>query len=1116
VSETIRELTVQISANGASTAQKDIKGLQNAVAQADAKFKAAGAGIKNFEQTTAGMQARVTMLNDKLKAQQGVVDRAASALEKAKSKMTSAAAEQQKLSQKIDAARAAYNAEAAASGKDSAAAKALEAELQKLEGQYAAQAKSAQNAAQGVQKADIALEQAKATVKGTQAELKAANTTLQQHGTFWAQAGAKIAAAGEKFTAAGKKISGIGRNMTMGVTVPIVAAGTAAFKAWETVDDGLDTVIRKTGATGAALVPLEAAYNNVFLGVKTTAADAGIAVGEVNTRFKATGTQLEDLSKTFIRFADVNEADLNESIGKTSKILAQWQQPASAAGGFLGLLTSESQRTGISVDKLMDSVQTNGATLKGMNLNLSQSVQFMADFEAAGVNADTALAALKKSAVQYTKDGQTLEQGFAMTVKAIQAAKSETEALGIAQKVFGAKGALEMATAIREGRLSVTGLSADMGKMGDVVGKTFAEINGDTANLDKVKNKLIQTGATFGKAMLPWIEQAAAKLGSLVDGFANLDPAIQQNIVGIAGIAAAVGPALSTIGKMAQGAGALMKLFSGPAGWVALAVTALAGLGVAIGAIDAKLKEGFEVKIDVDGKNKITSSMDEGAEAARRTQEIITQVGADADLLNEKIDGALSDKDITGKEFKAISAFINEKVNPDIEDAKKALDVKVAEYKISLDSAVDASGNKYSDEDKDVMLADFEAKNSQLIVDLQTAKQSYIDLLSSIQKQRSPITDAQIAQLNEQMEKITAIRTELRLASDEVVAAGRANYNLTVSGKGNEQSFGSSIGFVQKQTDDAKIKAAADLQSALAAAGANIDDATAAYAANAKQLAAIDSNAQLAYQSLLDGVAKMAGASDTVATINQDYSAFSATLQALSEIKFDKQGGWVEQFKALLGPGGELEKYLSPETKLNVASLLVPENGQYIVPYEKVKTIVSNLNDQIANALHETRQDPKMNPVFTAYQTLLDSGAFENLDTTKIEGALESVIKSNDLVRLVTEQGEDAVNGLSNAITSATPAAVASVNGMFTAMIAEANRMRPLLQNAMGIITGSGGNSPGGGKTGSPTFTSTASMSIGTYVAAGANDRQIILDNMKLQQEAAQRKMTAYGRRPIG
>lgn len=52
------------------------------------------------------------------------------------------------------------------------------------------------------------------------------------------------------------------------------------------------------------------------------------------------------------------------------------------------------------MDTLQNTLQTNGATLKEMGLDLTSSVNLLAQFEANGVDATTALAGLKKAAAE--------------------------------------------------------------------------------------------------------------------------------------------------------------------------------------------------------------------------------------------------------------------------------------------------------------------------------------------------------------------------------------------------------------------------------------------------------------------------------------------------------------------------------------------------------------------------------------------------------------------------------------------------------------------------------------------------------------------------------------------
>ena len=125
--------------------------------------------------------------------------------------------------------------------------------------------------------------------------------------------------AGQKVSEVGEKISGVGEKM-LPATAAVTAVGTASVAAFNELDEGYDTIVTKTGATGEALDGLQQSMRNVFGSIPTEAATAGIAVGEVNTRFGATGEELEKLSRLFIEFAEINGTDVNNSIDAVDAI----------------------------------------------------------------------------------------------------------------------------------------------------------------------------------------------------------------------------------------------------------------------------------------------------------------------------------------------------------------------------------------------------------------------------------------------------------------------------------------------------------------------------------------------------------------------------------------------------------------------------------------------------------------------------------------------------------------------------------------------------------------------------------------------------------------------------
>ena len=369
--------------------------------------------------------------------------------------------------------------------------------------------------------------------------------------------------AGQKVGEVGDKISGVGEKM-LPATAAVTAVGTASVAAFNELDEGYDTIVTKTGATGEALDGLQQSMRNVFGSIPTEAATAGIAVGEVNTRFGATGEELEKLSRLFIEFAEINGTDVNNSIDAVDAIMKKFGVDSSHTGEVLGLMTKAGQDTGISMDVLENSLNTNGATLKEMGLDLTGSINLLAQFESSGVDATTALAGLKKAQQNATANGKSLSDELGNTIQNIKDAKDQTTALQTATELFGKKGAAEITQAIREGRFSVEDLTASLGDYATTVEDTF---NATLDPPDKAKvalNNLKIAGSELGETMMgtvaPIIDQIVEKVKEFSAWFQSLDEEHKQLILVIGLVVAAIGPALIVLGKVASGIGSIITV----------------------------------------------------------------------------------------------------------------------------------------------------------------------------------------------------------------------------------------------------------------------------------------------------------------------------------------------------------------------------------------------------------------------------------------------------------------------------------------------------------------------------------------------------------------------------
>lgn len=432
-------------------------------------------------------------------------------------------------------------------------------------------------------------------VEETESRLKSLEEQARKACEPLAQIGQQAVAIGEKSERLGNKL--------LPVTGGVVALGAASMAAFSEIDTGYDTIITKTGATGEALEDLQDSMDQVFADLPVDAAAAGVAIGEVNTRFHVTGEELESMSRKFLEFAEINGTDLNSSIDHTDKIMKIFNVDASETGNVLGLLTAKGQETGISIDAIYSVIERNGSTLKDMGLGLAESADLLARMEANGVDTATALSGLRKAQQNATEEGKTLNDVLGDTIDRIRGAGSETEAAQIATELFGKKGAAEMAAAVREGRFALEDLSASMESYGTTVEDTYNATLDPADQARTALNNLKLAGADLAEAgqeaVAPMLKNMVSSVRELSSWFRGLTDAQKQQVVRLLAVLAAIAPALIGFGRLSRGIGGVFDVVSKlktsltGAGGLKGALAAIGGPVVAVVAVLAALAGAF-------------------------------------------------------------------------------------------------------------------------------------------------------------------------------------------------------------------------------------------------------------------------------------------------------------------------------------------------------------------------------------------------------------------------------------------------------------------------------------------------------------------------------------------
>ncbi|MDO5027446.1 MAG: SH3 domain-containing protein [Tissierellia bacterium] len=125
-----------------------------------------------------------------------------------------------------------------------------------------------------------------------------------------------------------------------------VGAFNAISDAWSEVDDALDTIVSKTGASGDVFDNLKQQYKDLYSTLPVDAKVVGDAIGEVNTLFGLQGDVLEDATEKILKYSEINGTDVTSSTQQARKAIDQFNLSTDSLGNVLDIVTKAGHDTG--------------------------------------------------------------------------------------------------------------------------------------------------------------------------------------------------------------------------------------------------------------------------------------------------------------------------------------------------------------------------------------------------------------------------------------------------------------------------------------------------------------------------------------------------------------------------------------------------------------------------------------------------------------------------------------------------------------------------------------------------------------------------------------------------
>lgn len=434
----------------------------------------------------------------------------------------------------------------------------------------------------------------------------------------------------------GGKLEGAGKALTVGVTAPVVAMGTAAVKTAGTFEAGMSQIQATMGITKDSMSTLDGQSVNTMDALSSLAQEMG-----ASTKFSA--TEAADA----INILAMAGYDTEKIYGSLPNILNL------AAAGGLGIADAADIATGVMAGFNMkaedssivaDKIATMASSAKGSVSEFGQAMATAAgQASVTGQSFDdtaVALEILGNHNLSAAEGGNALNRILKNLYQPTEQAAAAMEELGVsAYDADGKARALpdvlqdfqdklggltdeeynnimgqifdsatmksvpflindctaawdtqdDTVTSLIEG---IRGAEDAYGGIGAASGQAQAQMDNLEGQITLLKSALEGVAIQIGNILMPYIKSFVEKIQGLVDWFANLDEGTQKTIVKMALLAAAVGPVLIGIGKLVSGVGGAIRGFNEIKGaftaiktGFSLLSSSAAGAGASIGAI---------------------------------------------------------------------------------------------------------------------------------------------------------------------------------------------------------------------------------------------------------------------------------------------------------------------------------------------------------------------------------------------------------------------------------------------------------------------------------------------------------------------------------------------------
>lgn len=373
----------------------------------------------------------------------------------------------------------------------------------------------------------------------------------------------------------GRNATQAGKALSFGLTLPIIALGTATVATAVQYESAMLNVKALTQANAEQFDKLSASARNLGKTTQFSATQAAQAQGflaqagfEVNEVLGAT--------PEILNLAAAANLEMGRSAEIAAIILRGYGRDVGDLRDVTNILTATFLGSSQTLEELFEAMKLAGPLASGFGFKMEETAAILGQFANNGFQASlggTAFRGAMQRLLKPAGDAVSIFRKLGLSkvdffdsagrVLSLRNAVVKLNEAGATAEdvfaIFGLRAGPAMVKLVGEGVGAIDRLQRKIENAGDIAERVGKEkMSGLAGTLLLLKSQFQELQIVIGESgLIPWVTKVAVKITAFIGRVAELDPKLLKMGLVVAGVAAALGPFLIALGLVATGVGAL-------------------------------------------------------------------------------------------------------------------------------------------------------------------------------------------------------------------------------------------------------------------------------------------------------------------------------------------------------------------------------------------------------------------------------------------------------------------------------------------------------------------------------------------------------------------------------